>query len=39
VAQRTAIVTGTQYRRQVNYVGAIEQIRSGAIGEVIGGTG
>jgi len=39
VAQRTAIVTGTQYRRQVNYLGAIEQIRAGAIGEIIGGTG
>lgn len=35
VANNTAIVTGTQYRRQVNYIGAIEQIRSGAIGEVV----
>ncbi|MFM8494054.1 MAG: Gfo/Idh/MocA family protein [Planctomycetia bacterium] len=34
----TAIVGGTQYRRQVNYVGAIEQIRRGAIGDVIGAT-
>ncbi len=33
--QGTAIVTGTQYRRQVNYIAAIEQIRQGAIGEVI----
>lgn len=39
VARGTAIVTGTQYRRQVNYLGAIEQIRSGAIGEIIAGTG
>lgn len=34
-ANNTAIVTGTQYRRQVNYMGAVEQIRKGAIGEVI----
>jgi len=38
VAKGTAIVCGTQYRRQVNYIGAIEQIRSGAIGDVIGAT-
>ena len=31
----TAIVTGTQYRRQVNYVAAIEQIRQGAIGDIV----
>lgn len=37
-AQGTAIVAGTQYRRQVNYLGAIEQIRQGAIGDVIGAT-
>jgi len=37
-ARGTAIVAGTQYRRQVNYVGAIEQIRQGAIGDVIGMT-
>lgn len=37
-AQGTAIVTGTQYRRQVNYVGAVEQIREGAIGDIVGGT-
>jgi myo-inositol 2-dehydrogenase/D-chiro-inositol 1-dehydrogenase len=37
-ARGTAIVTGTQYRRQVNYIGAIEQIRAGAIGDVIGAT-
>ncbi|MBX3422829.1 MAG: Gfo/Idh/MocA family oxidoreductase [Pirellulaceae bacterium] len=29
------IVTGTQYRRQTNYVGAIEQIRAGAIGDIV----
>jgi len=39
VAQGTAIVTGTQYRRQVNYLGAIDQIRGGAIGDIIAGTG
>jgi myo-inositol 2-dehydrogenase/D-chiro-inositol 1-dehydrogenase len=38
LAKGTAIVTGTQYRRQKNYVGAVEQIRAGAIGRVIGGT-
>jgi predicted dehydrogenase len=35
VKNKTAIVTGTQYRRQVNYIGAVEQIRKGTIGEVI----
>ena len=38
VAKGTAIVAGTQYRRQVNYIGAVEQIRQGAIGDVIGAT-
>jgi predicted dehydrogenase len=38
VAKGTAIVAGTQYRRQVNYVGAIDQIRAGAIGDVVGAT-
>ncbi len=38
VAKRTAIVTGTQYRRQVNYIGAIDQIRNGAIGDIVSGT-
>ena len=38
VARGTAIVTGTQYRRQTNYIGAVEQIRKGAIGDVIGAT-
>ena len=32
---KTAIVTGTQYRRQVNYIAAVEQIRNGAIGEIV----
>jgi myo-inositol 2-dehydrogenase/D-chiro-inositol 1-dehydrogenase len=36
VAKGLAIVGGTQYRRQVNYIGAVEQIRQGAIGDVIG---
>ena len=36
VAKGTAIVGGTQYRRQANYIGAVEQIRQGAIGDVIG---
>jgi myo-inositol 2-dehydrogenase/D-chiro-inositol 1-dehydrogenase len=35
VKNGTAIVTGTQYRRQVNYVAAVEQIRQGAIGEIV----
>ena len=35
VANGTAIVTGTQYRRQVNYVEAIKKIREGAIGDII----
>jgi myo-inositol 2-dehydrogenase/D-chiro-inositol 1-dehydrogenase len=38
VSKGTAIVTGTQYRRQVNYVGAIEQIRQGAIGDIVSAT-
>ena len=38
VAKGTAIVGGTQYRRQANYIGAVEQIRQGAIGDVIGAT-
>jgi myo-inositol 2-dehydrogenase/D-chiro-inositol 1-dehydrogenase len=36
VAKGLAIVCGTQYRRQTNYAGAVEQIRQGAIGDVIG---
>lgn len=32
---QTAIVTGTQYRRQVNYIAAVEQIREGAIGDIV----
>jgi len=38
VANGTAIVTGTQYRRQTNYVGAVEEIRKGTIGEIVSGT-
>lgn len=38
VANKTAIVTGTQYRRQVNYVGAINKLREGAIGDIISAT-
>jgi myo-inositol 2-dehydrogenase/D-chiro-inositol 1-dehydrogenase len=38
VAKGVAVVAGTQYRRQVNYVGAVEQIRQGAIGDIIGAT-
>ena len=38
VAGGTAIVAGTQYRRQRNYLAAVEQIRQGAIGDVIGAT-
>lgn len=36
VAKGLAIVGGTQYRRQANYAGAVEQIHQGAIGDVIG---
>lgn len=38
IANGTAVVTGTQYRRQVNYIGAIEQIRNGAIGDIVSAT-
>ncbi|MCO8125109.1 Gfo/Idh/MocA family oxidoreductase [Stieleria sp. TO1_6] len=34
-ANGTAIVTGTQYRRQTNYVEAVRQIHEGVIGDVI----
>lgn len=32
----TSIVTGTQYRRQTSYVEAVNRLREGAIGEIIG---
>jgi predicted dehydrogenase len=35
VAKGRAIVAGTQYRRQVNCVGAVDKIREGAIGDII----
>ncbi|MFM7108218.1 MAG: Gfo/Idh/MocA family protein [Planctomycetaceae bacterium] len=38
VRNGTAIVTGTQYRRQKNYIGAVEQIRQGAIGDIVSAT-
>lgn len=38
VARGTAIVGGTQYRRQTNYIAAVDQIRQGAIGDVISAT-
>lgn len=34
----TAIVTGTQYRRQINYMEAVQQIRDGAIGDIVSAT-
>ena len=34
----TSIVTGTQYRRQTNYVDVINKIHAGEIGDVIGAT-
>ena len=37
-AQGTAIVTGTQYRRQANYVEAIKRINDGMIGEPMSAT-
>jgi myo-inositol 2-dehydrogenase/D-chiro-inositol 1-dehydrogenase len=38
VEKGLAIVTGTQYRRQANYIGAVEQIRQGAIGDIVAAT-
>jgi predicted dehydrogenase len=35
VEKGLAIVTGTQYRRQTNYVAAVERIRGGAIGDIV----
>lgn len=35
VANSLGIVTGTQYRRQTNYKGAVDQIRAGAIGDIV----
>ena len=35
VANKTAIVTGTQYRRQTNYIEAVNKISDGGIGDVI----
>ena len=35
---KTAIVTGTQYRRQTNYVEAIKRIHDGVIGDIISAT-
>lgn len=37
-ANGTAIVTGTQYRRQPSFIEAVERIRGGEIGDVIGAT-
>ena len=36
--QGTAIVTGTQYRRQTSFIEGIQRIRDGMIGEVVGMT-
>ena len=36
--QGTAIVTGTQYRRQTSFIEGIKRIREGMIGEVVGMT-
>jgi len=38
VAKGTAIVTGTQYRRQTSFMEAVDRIRKGEIGDVIGAT-
>jgi predicted dehydrogenase len=38
VEKGLAIVTGTQYRRQTNYVAAVEEIRRGAIGDIVSAT-
>ena len=37
-SQGTAIVTGTQYRRQTSFIEGIRRIREGMIGEVVGMT-
>jgi predicted dehydrogenase len=37
-SQGTAIVTGTQYRRQKSFMEAIDRIRQGMIGEVVSAT-
>ncbi len=34
----TAIVTGTQYRRQINFIEAIKKIHEGAIGDIVSAT-
>lgn len=39
VKQGTAIVTGTQYRRQPSFIEAIKLVHDGAIGNVVGMTG
>ena len=38
IANKTSIVTGTQYRRQTNYREAVQLIHDGAIGHIIGAT-
>lgn len=38
VANGTAIVTGTQYRRQTNYVEAVNRIHDGMIGDIVSAT-
>jgi predicted dehydrogenase len=38
IANKTSIVTGTQYRRQTNYVEAIKRLHDGAIGDIISAT-
>ncbi|MEM8911558.1 MAG: Gfo/Idh/MocA family oxidoreductase [Planctomycetota bacterium] len=35
---KTSIVTGTQYRRQTNYIEAVQRIHAGQIGDVISAT-
>ncbi len=37
-ANGTAIVTGTQYRRQTNYIEAINRIHNGDIGDIVAAT-
>ena len=39
VANKTAIVTGTQYRRQQNYREAIQRIHDGQIGDIVAASG
>ncbi len=38
IKQETAIVTGTQYRRQPSFIEAIDRLQEGVLGEIVGAT-